>query len=141
MVPVHFVKDAFGLIAFDGEPLYEYADVENRESQWGTMNFNLWNEEVRSFLMSSACFWCDVYHIDGIRMDAVSNLIYWGGNSNRGVNQGSVDFVKRIFGIKKKKGSLNGTWIQKFPVVKKRMNWISVREGVSISMKKGKQRF
>ena len=96
MVPVHFVKDAFGLIAFDGEPLYEYADVENRESQWGTMNFNLWNEEVRSFLMSSACFWCDVYHIDGIRVDAVSNLIYWGGNSNRGVNQGSVDFVKRM---------------------------------------------
>ena len=47
---------------------------------------------------------------------------------------------KRIFGIKKKKGSLDGTWIQRFPVVKKRMNWISVREGVSISMKKGKQK-
>jgi len=46
---------------------------------------------------------------------------------------------KRIFGIKKKKGSLDGTWIQRFPVVKKRMNWISVREGVSIAMKKGKQ--
>ena len=47
--------------------------------------------------------------------------------------------AKRIFGIKKKKGSLDGTWIQRFPVVNKRMNWISVREGVSISMKKGKQ--
>ena len=46
---------------------------------------------------------------------------------------------KRTFGIKKKKGSLDGIWIQRFPVVKKRMNWISVREGVSIAMKKGKQ--
>ena len=46
---------------------------------------------------------------------------------------------KRTFEIKKKKGSLDGIWIQRFPVVKKRMNWISVREGVSISMKKGKQ--
>lgn len=96
MVPVHFVKDAFGLIAFDGEALYEYADHENAESQWGTMNFNLWNEEVRSFLMSAFAFWCDIYHIDGIRVDAVSNLIYWGGNSNRGINQGSIDFTKRL---------------------------------------------
>ena len=95
MVPVHFVKDAFGLIAFDGEALYEYTDRENAESEWGTMNFNLWNEEVRSFLMSAAAFWCETYHIDGIRVDAVSNLIYWGGNKDRGVNQGSVDFVKR----------------------------------------------
>lgn len=95
MVPVHFVKDDFGLIAFDGEALYEYADLENSESEWGTMNFNLWNEEVRSFLMSSAAFWCETYHVDGIRVDAVSNLIYWGGNKNRGVNQGSIDFVKR----------------------------------------------
>lgn len=96
MVPVHFVKDAFGLSYFDGEALYEYADKENAESQWGTMNFNLWNEEVRSFLMSSFAFWCDTYHVDGIRVDAVSNLIYWGGNSNRGVNQGSIDFTKRL---------------------------------------------
>lgn len=96
MVPVHFVKDAFGLIYFDGEALYEYADPENAESEWGTMNFNLWNEEVRSFLMSSASFWCDTYHIDGIRVDAVSNLIYWAGNKDRGINQGSIDFVKRM---------------------------------------------
>lgn len=96
IVPVHFVKDAFGLIQFDGQPLYEYADCENAESQWGTMNFNLWNEEVRCFLMSAAAFWCDVYHVDGLRIDAVSNLIYWGGNSNRGVNEGALNFVKRM---------------------------------------------
>jgi len=96
MVPVHFVKDDFGLRYFDGEALYEYTDRENAESQWGTMNFNLWNEEVRSFLISAAAFWCDVYHMDGIRIDAVSNLIYWAGNSNRGTNEGSLNFVKRM---------------------------------------------
>ena len=96
MVPVHFVKDAFGLREFDGRPLYEYTDHENAQSQWGTMNFNLWNEEVRSFLMSSASFWCEIYHIDGIRIDAVSNLIYWGGNRDRGTNEGSLNFIKRM---------------------------------------------
>ena len=96
MVPVHFVKDDFGLRYFDGEPLYEYREAGDAESQWGTMNFDLWNEEVRSFLISAAAFWCDIYHIDGIRIDAVSNLIYWGGNSDRGTNEGSLAFVRRM---------------------------------------------
>ncbi len=96
MVPVHFVKDSFGLRYFDGEPLYEYRKREDAESQWGTMNFDLWNEEVRSFLMSAACFWCDIYHMDGLRIDAVSNLIYWGGNRDRGTNEGSLNFIKRM---------------------------------------------
>ncbi|MBR2825461.1 MAG: 1,4-alpha-glucan branching protein GlgB, partial [Solobacterium sp.] len=96
MVPVHFVKDAFGLRQFDGEPLYEYKKIEDAESEWGTLNFDLWNEEVRSFLMSAASFWLDIYHIDGIRIDAVSNLIYWGGNRDRGTNEGSLNFIKRF---------------------------------------------
>jgi len=96
MVPVHFVKDAFGLRQFDGEPLYEYNKISDAESQWGTLNFNLWSEEVRSFLMSAAAFWCDIYHMDGIRIDAVSNLIYWGGNRDRGTNEGSLIFMKRM---------------------------------------------
>ena len=96
MVPVHFVKDDFGLRYFDGEPLYEYRNPNDAESQWGTMNFDLWNEEVRSFLISAASFWCAVYHIDGIRIDAVSNLIYWGGNRDRGTNEGSLSFVRRM---------------------------------------------
>lgn len=96
MVPVHFVKDAFGLRQFDGEPLYEYKKFEDAESEWGTMNFDLWSEEVRSFLISAAAFWLDVYHIDGIRIDAVSNLIYWGGNRDRGTNEGSLNFIKRM---------------------------------------------
>ena len=96
MVPVHFVKDAFGLRRFDGQALYEYRKPEDAESQWGTLNFDLWSEEVRSFLISSAMFWCSVYHIDGIRMDAVANMIYWNGNSNRGTNEGAVNFMKRL---------------------------------------------
>jgi len=96
MVPVHFVKDAFGLRQFDGEPLYEYRKFEDAESQWGTLNFDLWNEEVRSFLISSAMFWCEFYHIDGIRIDAVSNLIYWGGNRDRGTNEGALAFIRRF---------------------------------------------
>ncbi len=96
MVPVHFVKDSFGLRKFDGQALYEYRKPEDAESQWGTLNFDLWNEEVRSFLISSAVFWCRIYHIDGIRMDAVSNMIYWGGNRNRGTNDGALNFMKRF---------------------------------------------
>ncbi len=96
MVPVHFVKDDFGLRYFDGEALYEYGDEANANSQWGTMNFNLWSEVVRSFLISSATFWVDTYHMDGIRIDAVSNLIYWDGNRDRGTNQGAIDFIKRL---------------------------------------------
>ncbi len=76
-VPGHFCKDAHGLYRFDGTPLYEYPDDFRAENQgWGTANFNLASPEVRSFLISSAMFFFDVYHIDGIRVDAVSNIIY-----------------------------------------------------------------
>ena len=95
-VPVHFIKDAHGLHLFDGEPLYEYGDEYRRYSQWGSVNFNLYKEEVRSFLMSSANFWIEHFHFDGIRFDAVSNLIFWDGNSDHGTNTGAVDFVKRM---------------------------------------------
>ncbi|MDR1794491.1 MAG: 1,4-alpha-glucan branching protein GlgB [Erysipelotrichaceae bacterium] len=95
-VPVHFVKDEFGLRRFDGTCLYEYSDPANGESQWGTCNFDLWREDVRSFLMSSASFWMDLYHIDGLRVDAVSNLIFWQGDKTRGVNEGALNFIKRL---------------------------------------------
>ena len=95
-VPVHFVKDYFGLIEFDGTPLFEYPNPQDAHSQWGTMVFDLWKEEVRSFLMSAASFWMDVYHIDGMRIDAVSNIIYWHGEKKRGVNEGALAFVRRL---------------------------------------------
>jgi len=95
-VPVHFVKDDFGLRYFDGSALYEYQNEKDANSQWDTQNFDLWKEEVRSFLMSSASFWMETYHIDGLRVDAVSNLIYWHGNKQNGSNDGAVAFIRRL---------------------------------------------
>ncbi len=96
IVPVHFAKDNHGLGYFDGTPLYEYDREVDANSEWGTSNFNLWREEVRSFLMSAANFWLDVYHFDGLRMDAIANLIYWQGNKDKGVNEGAICFIKRM---------------------------------------------
>lgn len=95
MVPSHFVKDAHGLADFDGRPLYEYTRVEDAHNEWGTLNFDLWKEEVRSFLMSSFAYWIEMYHADGLRFDAVSNMIYWGGQKNRGENAGALAFMRR----------------------------------------------
>ncbi len=76
-VPGHFCKDDHGLRLFDGTHLYENKDPRRAENQqWDTLNFDFTQPEVWSFLISSAYFWFEKYHIDGIRVDAVSNIIY-----------------------------------------------------------------
>lgn len=95
-VPVHFVKDNYGLRSFDGTPLFEYPNPHDANSQWDTLNFDLWKEEVRSFLLSSASFWLETYHVDGLRIDAVSNIIFWHGNKNNGTNDGATAFIRRL---------------------------------------------
>ena len=95
-VPVHFVMDNYALRSFDGTHLYEYPKDEDAYSEWGTANFNLWKEEVRSFLMSAAAYWLKEMHGDGLRMDAISNVIFWQGNKDRGVNEGALAFVRRM---------------------------------------------
>jgi 1,4-alpha-glucan branching enzyme len=76
-VPSHFPNDEQGLACFDGTALYEQHDPRQRShSEWNSHLFNYERPEVRSFLMSSACFWLDRYHADGLRVDAVASMLY-----------------------------------------------------------------
>lgn len=101
-VPVHFVVDEFALGHFDGTALYEYPDGDTRVSEWGSNNFNYYRGEVRTFLQSAANYWLTKYHIDGLRMDAISNALYWQGQQQRGVNSGAVEFIQHMNqGLKK----------------------------------------
>ncbi len=106
-VPAHFTRDAHGLRRFDGTPLYEHPDPRRSDMpQWGTLLFDFDRTQVQSFLLSSALFWLMEYHFDGIRIDAVSCMLYhdfgkddgkWLPNpfgDNR--NLGAVSFLKKL---------------------------------------------
>ena len=76
-VPGHFCRDEHGLFKFDGTPTYEYEETWKADNKgWGTANFDLGKNEVKSFLISNAFYWIKEFHIDGLRVDAVSNMIY-----------------------------------------------------------------
>jgi 1,4-alpha-glucan branching enzyme len=107
-VPGHFCKDDHGLRMFDGSPLFESGWPARAENHgWGTLNFDFGKPEVWSFLISNAMYWFDVYHIDGLRVDAVANMIYldygrqeggeWLPNEHGGrENLEAIAFLKKL---------------------------------------------
>jgi 1,4-alpha-glucan branching enzyme len=96
--PAHFATDYYALREFDGTCLYEYGDQRHTYSPWGSCEFDLGKDPVRSFLMSAMNYFLTYFHFDGLRVDAVSNILYWEGNKNNGVNDGAIEFLKRLNG-------------------------------------------
>lgn len=117
-VPGHFCKDAHGLYNFDGTRLYEYENSTLGENyDWGTANFDLGKKEIKSYLISNALFWFEVYHIDGMRVDAVANMLYLNYGKKNTANlknkYGGEENLEAIEFLKK----LNSTIFRYYPNV------------------------
>ena len=113
-VPAHFPRDTYGLSGFDGTCLYEHQDPrQGFHPHWGTLIYNFGRPEVRNYLIANALYWAEVYHADGIRIDAVASMLYldYGKNDGEWVaniyggneNLEAVEFIKHLNSIMKKR--------------------------------------
>lgn len=93
-VPVHFAVNDYALWNYDGTALYEYPNSAVGYNEWGSCNFMHSRGETCSFLQSAAYYWLKEYHFDGLRMDAVGNLIFWQGDAARGENKSALKFLQ-----------------------------------------------
>ena len=96
LVAVHFASDDYGLKMFDGTHMYESPYEGLTYSEWGSINFDYSKGHVRSFMKSSFAYWIEKFHLDGIRVDAVSYMVYYNGNENRGIHHDNIDFIRDL---------------------------------------------
>ena len=95
-VPVHFAVDGYALARFDGTPMFESEFNDIAYSEWGSCSFDYSHPVVCSFLKSAADYWLSEFHFDGLRMDAISRIIYWGGEPARGENVSGTNFLRSM---------------------------------------------
>lgn len=113
-IPGHFNRNDYGMAYYDGTPQFEYADKNRADNhQWGTLNFDLGKYQVQSFLISNAMFWIENFHLDGLRVDAVSNMLYRdydGGDWTPNIDGGRENY-EGVFFLQK----MNATLFERHP--------------------------